>query len=267
MIYISLLVLLMIIVIILIYPSREKIDFSPFLNKDYAHRGLHDNTTDAPENSMLAFQQAISNGYGIEFDVQLSKDAEVVICHDEDLGRVCGVDKPIAQLTYVELQQYRLFQSQEKIPRCIDLLNLVNNQVPLIVEIKSETKDVRLLCEKVTALLDNYTGPFMVESFNPLVVHYFKKYRPQFIRGQLSGGLSGKKSVIHFLIRHLLTNCITKPHFIAYEQEYQQRMMFNVIRYISDVPLIVYTTKSQQDYDNNRKKFILQIFEGFYPKK
>ena len=46
-------------------------DPAPFKTKLFAHRGLHDNSSDAPENSMPAFRKAVDKGYGIELDVQL----------------------------------------------------------------------------------------------------------------------------------------------------------------------------------------------------
>ncbi len=60
-----------------------------------------------------------------------------------------------------------LFNSQEGIPRLADILDLVARKVPLIVEIKSESRDVLEVCQRVTSYLNSYTGTFMVESFNP----------------------------------------------------------------------------------------------------
>ena len=94
----------------------NKPDESMFRQKLFAHRGLHDNEGDAPENSMKAFEKAITAGYGIETDVQLSKDKVPVIFHDFTLDRICGVDGKVADYTYEELQQFNLAKSQEKIP-------------------------------------------------------------------------------------------------------------------------------------------------------
>ena len=71
---------------------RKCADRTPFINIHYAHRGLFDNASDAPENSLLAFKKAVDAGYGIELDVQLSKDNQLVIFHDATLNRMCGVD-------------------------------------------------------------------------------------------------------------------------------------------------------------------------------
>lgn len=59
----------------------------------YAHRGLHYNAGNAPENTMAAFERAVKAGYGIELDVQLTKDGQVVVTHDFHLRRNCGLIK------------------------------------------------------------------------------------------------------------------------------------------------------------------------------
>lgn len=71
--------------------GREK--KHPVLNvKYYAHRGFH-GEEGIPENSMAAFKKAKGSGYGIELDVQLTKDGVMVVHHDYDLKRTCGVNK------------------------------------------------------------------------------------------------------------------------------------------------------------------------------
>ena len=101
----------------------------------YAHRGLHDNQSDAPENTMAAFDKATEAGYGIELDVQMTKDGQVVVVHDFDLKRVCGIDKAVDECTYEELQEYPIYGSSQRIPLFTDVLQLVGGRVPLIVEI------------------------------------------------------------------------------------------------------------------------------------
>ena len=59
--------------------QKERKQFSDVY---YAHRGLHDNLTQAPENSLAAFKKAVAAGYGIELDVQLTKDKVPVVFHD-----------------------------------------------------------------------------------------------------------------------------------------------------------------------------------------
>ncbi len=79
----------------------------------YAHRGLHNNAGNAPENSLAAFEKAVKAGYGIELDVQLTKDNQVVVTHDFHLRRNCNVQKEVNQCTYEELQRYPIFFQRE----------------------------------------------------------------------------------------------------------------------------------------------------------
>ena len=71
------------------------------LLRNYAHRGLHGGGV--PENSMAAFRRAVEAGYGIELDVHLSRDGEVVVFHDETLVRMTGCERRLAELTLDEL--------------------------------------------------------------------------------------------------------------------------------------------------------------------
>ena len=63
----------------------------------YAHRGLHDNISDAPENSLAAFQKAVDAGYGIELDVQMTADGVAVVTHDTSLRRCTGCNANMAR--------------------------------------------------------------------------------------------------------------------------------------------------------------------------
>ena len=81
---------------------------APFRGVNFAHRGLHTRDRAVPENSLEAFRLAARAGYGIELDVRLSRDGQVVVFHDDDLKRVCGVDKRVDELDWAELRELRL---------------------------------------------------------------------------------------------------------------------------------------------------------------
>ena len=119
----------------------NRADIRPFLGRLYAHRGLHDNASDAPENSLAAFRKAVEKGFGIELDVQLTKDLVPVVFHDFTLKRVCGVDKKVRELTFDQLQELRLCGSDQRIPSFDQVLRLVKGRVPLIIEYKIEALD------------------------------------------------------------------------------------------------------------------------------
>ena len=72
-------------------PQLPQADFSAFHKYDYAHRGLHNREKGVPENSLAAFRRAAEAGYGAELDVHLTRDGRLVVIHDGDLERMCGV--------------------------------------------------------------------------------------------------------------------------------------------------------------------------------
>jgi len=151
----------------------------------YAHRGLYNNQSKAPENSLSAFKLAIDNIYGIELDVRLTKDNIPIVFHDASLKRACGLDKDVRDVTFSELEKLNIFDSDEKIPLFKEVMNLIDGKVPVIIELKPNGNDT-LICDIVASILDNYKGVYCIESFNPIITYWYKKNRPHVIRGQLS---------------------------------------------------------------------------------
>ncbi len=85
----------------------------------FAHRG---GTSEAPENTMPAFEHALSLGYRyLETDVHLSADGVLMAFHDPDLSRTCGVDGTIAEMTSDELGGVRV-DGRASIPLMGELL-------------------------------------------------------------------------------------------------------------------------------------------------
>lgn len=191
-----------------------------FAGRNYAHRGLYDNQSAAPENSMPAFEAAARVGYGIELDVQLSHDGQVVVFHDDNLMRVCGVDARVCDYTYRGLRELRLCGSRERIPLFTDVLETVAGRVPLIVELKSGDANDEL-CRKTTDILRSYKGDYCVESFDPFIVRWFRRNEPDIVRGQLAmpTGCYDPRlpKTLALLMAFTLGNFRTRPHFIAYK--------------------------------------------------
>ncbi len=191
-----------------------------FRGVNYAHRGLHSRDRSVPENSLPAFRQAAEEGYGIELDVQLSKDGKVVVFHDDTLDRVCGVYARVDDLTWSELSSLKLCGSEETIPLFSEVLDSIRGCEALIVELKNGRRN-RELCEKTYALLTAYHGSVCIESFNPLIVMWFRLHAPDLVRGQLSttakdyrdDGITGFKA---FILHNTLLNFLARPQFIAY---------------------------------------------------
>ena len=238
-----------------------------FLGVHYAHRGLHDNAGEAPENSMAAFRKAVKKGYGIELDVQLTKDRVPVVFHDFTLDRICGKEGKICDYTWEELKELRLCQSGEGIPRLEDVLKLVDGRVPLIVELKVEWMDISV-CAVANALLKDYKGLYCIESFNPLVLLWYRRFNNNVVRGQLADGFlkSGEfKGVLYFILQNLLLNGMTKPDFIAYNHLYAGNLSRRICRKFYRCMATAWTVKNQEDLIKAQKAFDIIIFDSFIP--
>ena len=230
-----------------------------------AHRGLHDEKS--AENSMSAFGKAIEAGYAIEIDVHVTKDNQVVIFHDNDLKRMCGADVVIEETDFKELRKYKLGGTEEHIPLLVELLRIAEGEAPLLIELKAEKKIGRLE-QEVYAILRNYKGEFALQSFNPKSIKWFKKYKPEWVRGQLSCDYKDHK--ISGFKRSLLANCrlnfLTKPDFISYN--IGQLPVESVTKFREKGGVVLgWTVRDQKTADEKAALVDNIIFENFIPNK
>lgn len=204
--------------VFLLAPGRAtKGQKAPFRGRNFAHRGLHSRDKSVPENSLKAFELASAAGYGMELDVQLSRDGQVVVFHDDDLKRVCGVEGKIWDYTFSELQKFPLCGTDERIPLFSDVLNTVRGRGAIICELKNGPRN-RELCQKTYDLLASYPGEVCIESFNPFIVAWFRFHAPELLRGQLATDSYEDRSALQgFLLRNCLFNFAARPQFIAYK--------------------------------------------------
>lgn len=246
-----------------------KPDTAPFKEGLYAHRGLHDNASDAPENSLRAFQKAVDAGYGIELDIQMSKDGIPVVFHDFTLKRICGASGKVIDYTFEELQQFSLCGTDQRIPRFEDVLKLVDGRVPLIVEFKIELADLSI-CPAADRLLSNYKGMYCMESFNPLGVLWYRRHRKNIVRGQLSDAFLKEgeyTGVLYFLLQNLLFNWLGKPDFVAYNHRYPNILARKLCRGLYHNTAAAWTIKSQEQLEAAREHFDIFIFDSFIPER
>lgn len=257
-----------VIYLLMIMPRMvHKADPTPFQKALYAHRGLHNNQTDAPENSMKAFQKAVKSGYGIEMDIQLSKDNVPVVFHDFTLERVCGVKGKVSDYTYEQLQQFLLCHSRERIPRLTDVLKLVDGKVPLIIEFKIERFDLAL-CKVADQILREYKGLYCMESFNPLGVFWYRRNHKEIMRGQLSDAFHREgiyKGPLYFVLENLLFNFLTQPDFIAFNHKYPRMLSRSIVHRLYGNTAAAWTIKNQQELEKAKRYFDIFIFDSFIP--
>lgn len=157
-----------------------------------AHRGY---SSKYPENTMLAFRRALEAGAeGMEFDVHLSRDGELVIIHDEWLERTTGVKGFVKDFTGGELRQLDASRGFEElggknpIPtleeyfRLIDGVDILTN-----IELKTGVFWYPGIEEKVLKVIDRFgrRGDVVISSFNHFSVVKMKELAPDIVCGFL----------------------------------------------------------------------------------
>ena len=208
-----------------------------------SHRGIFNNKT-IPENSVAAFHKAKNLNIPIELDVQLTKDQKVIVFHDINLKRMCGIDKYIEDVTYQELQQLTLLSSQEKIPTLKEVLELIQGKVLIDIEVK-KTKHVEELCNKVLEEIKNYTGDVLVKSFQPNIVRYLKKHTTRPV-GLLITRFPTSKTYSYFMSSSLLIQ-YCKPDFLAINKEIIKKK--RIQKYRKKIPVFVWTITNKKELE------------------
>lgn len=237
-----------------------------FMSERYAHRGLHGNGR--PENSLAAFKAAADKGYAIELDVHLMRDGQLAVIHDSSLKRTAGEDVKIEALTKADLEKYNLEGTEEKIPTFREVLEVVDGRVPLLIELKA-AGNIKPLCSALCYELLGYKGEYCIESFDPRCVLWFKKNRPDIVRGQLSQNFVKHNENLIFPLRVILTllifNCVNQPDFIAFKFEDRAFLSNKIAKGFWKMKSFVWTIQSAEDMEIAEEEGRAVIFENFEP--
>lgn len=154
-------------------------ELARLLARPIAHRGLHAaGVSDVVENSLSAANAAVAAGYGIECDVQLSRDGEAMVFHDDDLRRLTGAVGWLRDRDVAELGRLALGSGTDHVPTLAELLATIGGRVALVVEIKSAGDGDRRLADRTLEVLRDYAGPVAIESFDPAIVLHCRNRRP-----------------------------------------------------------------------------------------
>ncbi len=233
----------------------------------YAHRGLHNEAY--PENSMASFMNAVEKGYGIELDIHLSKDGEIMVFHDERLDRMTGKSGKVSDYTAQELIEMKLGNTKHTIPTLKDVLRQVNGKVPLLIETKNEI-NVGDLEQKLSEILETYHGKYAVQSFSPFSIGWFKKNAPHVLRGQLSSEFrEGVEEIAHVelkILQKLFTNFLCRPNFISYEVCGLSQIRLQRFRK-TGIPVLAWTVRSESEQQKRKPLYDTIIFECYEAKK
>ena len=216
------------------------------LYRHIAHRGLHDDVS--PENSLSAFQKAVDAKLPIELDIHLTKDGKLVVFHDSDLKRMTGKEGILEDKTLEELNQDYHLPDGSNLPLFEKVLELVNETVPIVVELKPYNKNWKSLAKAALIALSNIQNKDMITiiSFDPRCLFPAKK-------GPFTCGL---------LIADERKDVLLFRHFFDY-LDVEDVLLENkkVLRFHKKKPLNVWTIRSEEALSNVENKVDMITFE------
>ena len=259
--------LFFVIYLLLIRTHRAGKVISAYRGVAFAHRGLHGEGR--AENSLSAFRAACDAGFGIELDVRLSSDGEMVIFHDDTLTRVAGIDKRVDALTLAELRECRLSDTEDTVPTLREVLELVDGRVPLLIEIK-EDAGKRDVTDALVREIADYRGPYIVESFNPLALMNFRRQRRDVPLGILAQHFCRREQykgkILYFLLQNMLLNFLSVPDFVAYDHTDASMTSFKLAGGFFGTPRFAWTVRSEEEGRVAKSHgFDGVIFENYIP--
>lgn len=225
--------------------------------KFIAHRGLHNGKT-IPENSILAFKKAVENGYGIELDITISKDNQIVVFHDETLDRLCNISGNIEDFDYSFLKNLRLYKTDETIPLFNEVLEIVKADTSLFIEIKKH-KNIGILENNLCGLLSEFNGDFFICSFEKDILYWFKKHKKTIKRGLIFESLPKKFEKYNKLI-FLYKYFKTKPDFISLDYYLYKSDIYDFCKK-KNLFISIWTINTNEKYEKLNEKVNAIIFE------
>lgn len=228
--------------------------------KVYAHRGY---SAIAPENSMIAFLLAMKFSDGIELDVQLTKDGEVVVIHDETVNRTTNGIGWVKDFTLEEITSLNngsWFSSKyqdQRLPSLRQVLDLLkNSRLELNIELKNSYIPYPRLEEKVIELVEDFgmEDRVILSTFNLESVHRLQQLRPHYQIAALYNmhvdspwkygellGLKGIHPHHSFVTEELVRECkkrniAVRPYTVDDEAEMKRLLKLGVDAIITNVP-------------------------------
>ena len=197
-------------------------NINPLILKGVCHRGLHNSLY--IENGLKAFENALKHHMAIELDVHLSKDKKLIVCHDSFLKRVTNKDGIIEELTLEEIKNNYILLDGEKIPTLDEVLSLLNEQIPIVLELKTYNDNyielAKYVKEKLSLIKDKKN--IMLISFDPRALLQFNN--EGFMRSLLLGSTNDitfkyynyfeSIDIYHEMLKEDIIKQYQKNHFV-----------------------------------------------------
>lgn len=225
------------------------------------------------ENTCAAAIAAIAADCAIECDVQLSRDGEAFVFHDEALERLTESSGLLAALDAREIARVQIAGSDEFIPSLQDFLTCVNGRTPLIVEIKSAFDGDMRLAERTAALVAQADGPIALKSFDPDIMAHLRAHRARLGLEQTPLGMvaearfdpaewPGLDPALGRKLAQFLHWPQTRPEFLSWCVRDLPHSVPLLLREGMGVPVMAWTVRSSRDWEIARRWADQAVFEG-----
>ncbi|MEE4239202.1 MAG: glycerophosphodiester phosphodiesterase family protein [Anderseniella sp.] len=234
-----------------------------------AHRGLHEKAAGIEENSLEAFAAAITHGYAIECDLQLSADGEAMVFHDDTLDRLTTEIGPVIARTAANLQKITFAKGRGTIPTLTQLLDLADGDAGLVLELKSHWNGDTRLVARVASLLAGYDGPVAVMSFDPVPIAWMADNAPALLRGIVADGATDPEYdalplPVRLGLREFRHADVTRPDFLSLWREWLPSPVSREAR-AAGLPIITWTIRDNQQASDALRWCDQITFEGYRP--
>ncbi|CAN0448642.1 unnamed protein product, partial [Phaeothamnion confervicola] len=221
------------------------------------------------ENTAGAFEAAIKGNFAIECDVQLTADGEAIVFHDDDLDRLTEAKGPVKALTVPALQKVKLKATSDRMQTLAELLEQVDGRATLVIELKSLWDGNEALAKRALQVLERYSGPYCLMSFDPDVIACLRVLSPQTLRGIVADRTTDPYyNALPVAKRHSMRTFAhlaeTQPHFVSY---YWRELPFEPVTEIRNAghPVITWTLRSKEEASQALRYCDQVTFEGYTP--
>lgn len=143
-----------------------------------SHRGLDNH--EFSENSLNAITNVLKKEYieGIEIDVRITKDKEIVLIHDPVIDLISNGSGIVKYMNLKELQKYQYGKSKEPLATLNEVLNSINTNKKILIELKEFGNDYIPLVDETIKIINKYNLDIYITSFNYKLLNYIKsKYK------------------------------------------------------------------------------------------
>jgi glycerophosphoryl diester phosphodiesterase len=247
-------------------------DLGWIARRPIAHRGLHDAAAGCIENTRPAFEAAIAGRYAIELDVQMSADGEAMVFHDDTLERLTSGSGHVQAQRAAALGAIPFLHGAARMETLPAILALVAGRVPLVIEIKSAFRGDLRLTERVSAIMAEYSGPFVVKSFDPRIVIALRRLSPDLPRGIVSmRDYHDDAETAHLppdemrSMTEMLHFAQSEPHVVSWYVEDLPCAQTYFSRTMLGRPLMCWTVRTATQVALVRAHADQMVFEGFSP--